>query len=82
MQEYGKAVLAMPDEGGIGIAAYLVPIAVVLALLGAMAYVLPRWRRKTSAATAGSSPALTTSGGAVTDAELARLEQDLRRFDR
>ena len=73
--EYGEDVLALPDEDGVGLAAYLVPIAVVGALLAALALVLPRWRRRAEQApppaTAGAAPA--------TEAELARLEADLRR---
>ena len=75
VDEYGAAVLAMPDDEGIGLAAYLVPIAVVLALVALGALLLPRWRRQP-----GPSPAM--AGPAATETELARLDADLRRTDR
>jgi cytochrome c-type biogenesis protein CcmH/NrfF len=78
VDEYGEAVLAMPRDEGIGLAALLVPIAAVLALFAAGAFVLPRWRR--SARRQSQAPA--TTGPRVTDAELSRLDDDLRRFDR
>jgi cytochrome c-type biogenesis protein CcmH/NrfF len=74
--EYGKNVLAMPDENdGIGLAAYLVPIAVVLALVAVAAFLLPKWRRRVPAVTPAAA------GPQVTDAELQRLDDDLRRFE-
>jgi cytochrome c-type biogenesis protein CcmH len=77
VEQYGPNVLAMPeDDDGITLAAYLVPIAVVLALIVAAALLLPRWRRRTpAAATAATAPI-------GTDAELSRLDADLERFDR
>ena len=79
VDEYGENVLAMPqDDDGIGLAALLVPIVAVLALIAAAALVLPRWRRR--AQQPAASPA--TAGPQVTDAELSRLDDDLRRFDR
>ena len=77
--EYGRDVLALPDEKGIGFAAYAVPIAVVALLLAVLAFLLPRWRRRGSTA----PDAVATAGGpAVSDAELRRLDDDLRRRDR
>jgi cytochrome c-type biogenesis protein CcmH len=74
--EYGKNVLALPeDDDGIGLAAYLVPIAVVIALLGVAAFLLPKWRRRTPAV----APAI--AGPQVSDAELKRLDDDMRRFE-
>ena len=77
--EYGEHVLATPkDDSGIGLAAYLVPIAAVLAMLAGAAILLPRWRRRATAAPVQAVPA----GPAITDAELARLDEDLKRHDR
>jgi cytochrome c-type biogenesis protein CcmH/NrfF len=73
--EYGKDVLALPEDDGIGLAAYLVPIAVVLGLGALVAVLLPRWRRR-------APQALATAGPGVTDAELRRLDEDLRKHDR
>jgi cytochrome c-type biogenesis protein CcmH len=79
LREYGPAVLALPPSHGFGLAAYLVPPCVVLALLVLLALLLPRWRRRTRAALAagaasGSSPVLSP-------ADAARLDADIARFD-
>jgi cytochrome c-type biogenesis protein CcmH/NrfF len=77
--EYGSNVLALPEgDDRIGIAAYLVPVLAVLALLGAGAVLLPRWRRRARLpASAAGGP-----GASVTEIELRRLEDDLQRYDR
>lgn len=79
VREYGPAVLALPSTHGFDLAVYLVPPCVVLALLGLLALLLPRWRRRaraTLAAAGGvrSSPALSPSDEARLDADIARFE--------
>jgi cytochrome c-type biogenesis protein CcmH len=75
---YGDRVLASPKDEGFGLAAYLVPIAIVLAMLAGLAVYLPRWRRNRDSAedsaTAGDGPALS-------DADSQRLAEDLARYD-
>ncbi len=73
--EYGPDVLAMPQDEGIGRAAYLVPIVIVLGGVALLAVLLPRWRRREPAA----APASGAGAVAVSDAELARLDRELRR---
>ena len=75
--EYGEDVLAMPEDDGTGLAAKLVPIAAVVALVAGLAFLLPRWRRRTP-----SAPQAATAGGpaAASEAELQRLDEDLERF--
>jgi cytochrome c-type biogenesis protein CcmH len=74
--QYGPSVLALPSAKGFDLAAYLAPIAVVLALLGLLALLLPSWRRQARARTAAtpSAPELSAS-------DAARLDADLKRFD-
>lgn len=74
--QYGPAVLALPSAKGFDLAAYLVPAAVVLALLGLLALLLPSWRRhaRAQALTASGIPELSAS-------DAARLDADLERFD-
>lgn len=74
--QYGPAVLALPSAKGFDLTVYLVPAAVVLALLGGLALLLPGWRRRarTQAERAPSPPELSAS-------DAARLEADLKRFD-
>jgi cytochrome c-type biogenesis protein CcmH/NrfF len=72
--EYGEDVLALPEDDGVGVAAYAVPIALVLAMLVVGSLVLPRWRRQERAAPASEAPA-------ASDAELRRLDDDLARYE-
>jgi cytochrome c-type biogenesis protein CcmH len=73
--QYGPAVLALPSAHGFDLAAYLVPLAAFVALLAAIAVLLPRWRRQARAqATHAPPPTLGT-------ADAARLDADLTRFD-
>jgi cytochrome c-type biogenesis protein CcmH len=75
--QYGPAVLALPSAHGFALAAYLVPVAAVLALLAALAVLLPRWRRRALARADSDAPEATLSS-----ADAARLDADLARFDR
>jgi cytochrome c-type biogenesis protein CcmH len=74
--QYGPTVLALPSTHGFDLAAYLVPAAVVLGLIGLLLALLPRWRAQArrQAATAGAAPPLSA-------ADAARLQSDLSRFD-
>jgi cytochrome c-type biogenesis protein CcmH len=74
--QYGPSVLALPSTKGFDLAVYLVPAAVVLALLTLLALLLPSWRRHARAQTAQASnvPELNA-------ADAARLDTDLKRFD-
>ena len=74
--QYGSSVLALPSAKGFDLAAYLVPGAVVLALIGLLALLLPSWRRhaRAQATTAADSPTLSAG-------DAARLDADLERFD-
>jgi cytochrome c-type biogenesis protein CcmH len=74
---YGDRILASPKEKGFGLAAYLVPIAIVLAMLAGLAVYLPRWRRNRSP----EDSTIATDGPALTDADSQRLAEDLARYD-
>jgi cytochrome c-type biogenesis protein CcmH len=76
---YGDRVLASPKDKGFGLAAYLVPIAIVLAMLVALAVYLPRWRR--NRADDGPENASAADGPALTDADSQRLAEDLARYE-
>ncbi len=45
VEQYGKRVLAQPEGQGFDLAVYLVPLGVLVLLLGAVAVLVPRWRR-------------------------------------
>jgi cytochrome c-type biogenesis protein CcmH len=74
--QYGSAVLALPSAHGFDLAAYLVPLAAVLALLATLAVLLPRWRRRARAQGTHDAPAPKLSAK-----DAARLDADLARFD-
>jgi cytochrome c-type biogenesis protein CcmH len=74
--QYGTSVLALPSAKGFDLAAYLVPVAVVLALIGLVVLLLPSWRRHARAQAATSADAPKLSAG-----DAARLDADLERFD-
>lgn len=74
--QYGPTVLGLPAAHGFDLTVYLVPIAVVAALLLLLALVLPRWRRQARAQAAALSAPTPLSS-----TDTARLESDLARFD-
>jgi cytochrome c-type biogenesis protein CcmH len=72
--QYGPSVIAQPQSSGFGLVAYIVPIVVVVALAGLLAYLLPRWRRRSHAPiVAGAAP--------LGPADRARLDADLDRYE-
>jgi cytochrome c-type biogenesis protein CcmH len=75
--QYGPTVLGLPSTHGFDLAAYLVPLAVVLALIAALSVLLPRWRRRGRAQSALAGTATAT----LSPSDAARLESDLARFD-
>jgi cytochrome c-type biogenesis protein CcmH len=76
VSQYGPAVLGLPRAHGFDLTAYLVPLAVVLGLLTALAVLLPSWRRHARAQAASEAPL-----PELDPADAARLDADLARFD-
>ena len=76
VEQYGPAVLGLPRAHGFDLAAYLVPLVVVVALIATLLVLLPSWRRQARAAVTRKAPAV-----ALSDADAARLESDIARFD-
>lgn len=74
VSEYGRDVLALPEDEGFGLTAYLVPIGLVVVLAGALVLLLPSWRRR--------SPAGIGDGSAtsLSDEDARRLDEDLGRY--
>ncbi len=73
--EYGRNVLALPGDDGIGLAAYLVPAAVAALMIAVLALLIPRWRRRPREA------AIATPAAAISPADERRLDEDLARYD-
>ena len=72
-RRYGPAILAVPEDSGFGLAAWLVPIAVVVALLAGLALLLRRWRRR-------PPPPGPTQGPGLEPSDARRLDEDLARY--
>ena len=70
--EFGDEVLALPDDDGFDLAAYLVPLAILLAAGGAIAIGVRRWRAR---------PATAATGPAASTRESKRLDDDLAKYD-
>ncbi len=73
--EYGPQVLALPDDEGINLYAYLVPVlGFILAALGVL-YSVIRWRRNKKLEPPSDKPSATPRG----DDEL--LDRDMAKYD-
>jgi cytochrome c-type biogenesis protein CcmH/NrfF len=75
-QEYGRDALAMPKAEGFDVTATVVPIGVGVGAVALLVILLPLWRRRSRDASA------TPAGPALSAADTARLDEELRRFDR
>jgi cytochrome c-type biogenesis protein CcmH len=72
---YGHRVLASPKGSGFGLAAYLVPIVLVLLALLAGAILLPKWKNRERA------ESLVPNGPPrLSDADSERLDRDLANY--
>jgi cytochrome c-type biogenesis protein CcmH/NrfF len=76
VEEYGPEVLAVPSSEGFDLAAWIVPVAGILAALVAIALAARRWRGSRPA-----EPAAPEGGPAIAPADEERLREDLRRYD-
>jgi cytochrome c-type biogenesis protein CcmH/NrfF len=77
VETYGPNVLAEPESGGFNVAAYLVPVLLVLALIGGVAVMLPRWRRERGNGSPGGGP----GAPPLDPTDARRLDEDLARYD-
>ena len=73
--EYGQEVLALPDDSGFDLTAYLVPILAFAAAAIALALGIVRWRR-----TSADGPGPPDSPAAA-EGDDERLDADLARYD-
>jgi cytochrome c-type biogenesis protein CcmH/NrfF len=71
--QYGQAVLALPKASGFNLLIYILPPAAVALAAAALAFTLPKWRRRARAA-AGAHPELAPE---LAPEEAKRLEADL-----
>jgi cytochrome c-type biogenesis protein CcmH len=76
--QYGESVLAKPPARGFNLTVYVLPPAVLLIGGLAIAFTLPRWRRRTRAAAAAAP--LAAGSPPLTKADAQRLDDDLATF--
>jgi cytochrome c-type biogenesis protein CcmH len=74
VSQYGPTVLGLPSANGFDLSAYLVPLAVVLAVFALLLVLLPRWRRRARAGAAALAEPLPADDAARLDADLARFD--------
>jgi cytochrome c-type biogenesis protein CcmH len=72
--EYGPGVLADPPSSGFDLAAWLVPILLVLAAIGGLLVAGRRWRRRARATPAPGAP--------LPEEDARRLDAELAAYDR
>ena len=73
--EYGEEVLALPQDSGFSLSAYVVPIVAFAIAAVALALGVLRWRRAS-----GSGRGKPTAAGPIGD-DAERLDADLARYD-
>ncbi len=74
--EFGPEVLALPDNEGFDLTAYLVPAGALAVALAVIAVGLVRWRRRGEDVQREAGTV-----AALSPADAARLERDLSRYD-
>jgi cytochrome c-type biogenesis protein CcmH len=75
--QYGPAVLGKPPAHGFNLTVYILPPAILIAGIGTLALLLPKWRRR-SKANAKARTAIPEPSIATADAH--RLDEELRRY--
>ncbi len=70
--QYGPSVLALPPAHGFNLTVYILPPAILLVGAAALAFALPRWRRRTRATLDAAVPALDSDDARRLDEDLAR----------
>jgi cytochrome c-type biogenesis protein CcmH/NrfF len=76
VRQYGSEVLALPEESGFNLSAYLVPAIAFVVAAVALAIGVRRWRRQGRDGN-GSPPA----AGGPPDEDAERLDADIARYD-
>lgn len=76
--EYGEEVLALPDDSGFSLSAYVVPIVAFLIAAVALAIGVARWRRAGGGPNDRGGP---DHSGGPSPEDADRLDADLARYD-
>jgi cytochrome c-type biogenesis protein CcmH len=85
--QYGEDVLALPENEGVGITAYAIPLVLGAIVVGTLVLLVPRWRRRPAAGMTSGGDEVVAAGasangaGELSAADAARLDEDLARYD-
>lgn len=82
--QYGPQVLALPEDDGFGLTAYVIPLLLGALVVGGLALLVPRWRRRPAAgmsSAAGDAGAEANATRDLSAADAERLDADLARYD-
>ncbi|HET7445068.1 MAG TPA: cytochrome c-type biogenesis protein CcmH [Solirubrobacterales bacterium] len=74
--EYGDEVLALPQDSGFSLSAYVVPIVAFIVAAIAIAFGVAKWRRAS-----GSGDDSRPAAAGLSAEDSARLDEDLGRYD-
>ena len=75
--QFGDDVLALPEEEGFDLTAYIVPVLVPLLALAAIVFSTVRWRRRRGP---GATATATAGASGLDPDDAARLDADLERY--
>lgn len=75
--EYGQEVLALPEDEGFSLSAYVVPVIAFIVAAIALAFAVWKWRRQGD----GSSGPIEPAADGPSDPDRKRLDEDLDRYD-
>jgi cytochrome c-type biogenesis protein CcmH len=80
VKQYGPDVIALPDDEGFGLTAYVIPLVLGALVLAGLALLVPRWRRRPAAGMTSAAGAERT-GPDLSAADARRLDEDLARYE-
>jgi cytochrome c-type biogenesis protein CcmH len=81
VDQYGEEILAAPRASGFNYLAYVLPFAVIIVGLGALAFLASRWQRPIAAPATTISEGESKTDGETSDDMQKRLDEELGRYD-
>jgi cytochrome c-type biogenesis protein CcmH len=75
--QYGPAVLGKPPAHGFNLTVYILPPLILIAGIGTLVLLLPKWRRRSRANAKARTPSPEPS---IATADAHRLDEELRRY--
>jgi cytochrome c-type biogenesis protein CcmH len=81
VDQYGEEILAAPRASGFNWLAYVLPFAVIVVGLAALAFLASRWQRPVAETTAATQASASGPEPGGTDSMQMRLDEELDRYD-